>query len=375
MDPARPRFIAGVMTGTSLDGIDVAIVRVEGRGLDLRAALLYLHSDSLGDLPALLRPIASGTPAEPINVLRAARRLGECYARAIAHAASAAGVTLDLVSAHGQTVWHAPQEHLSWQLLDPWPIVRQVRVPVVYDLRQADLIAGGQGAPITPLSDWILFRDAAVPRLIVNLGGICNVTALPAGAGIEAVRGYDAGPCNLVLDGAVRLLYPGQAYDDGGRLAASGTVRDDVRPLLRQSPFFARPSPRTTGREDFSDAFVRRLVQSLRERGWSPADVLATLVDAVAAEIAACAAELGRGLELVLAGGAVRNATLVSGIARHGGDAVRVRHSDALGVPAAAREALAMAVLAALCQDRVPITLPAVTGAIAPSLAGAWIYP
>ena len=195
--PDRPdsaRFIAGCMTGTSLDGLDVALAEVRGRGVDLEAKLLGTIGRPLDDVRGPLLDLARGAAAPPINYLRAGRRLGELHADAIAALCArdlAHGATLDFVTAHGQTIWHAPDERLSWQLLDPWPIVRRLGVPVCHDLRQADLIAGGQGAPITPVADAILYRDAGTAT-IVNLGGICNVTELDPAAprGVRGGRSF-----------------------------------------------------------------------------------------------------------------------------------------------------------------------------------------
>src|SRR5262245_44850683 len=160
MHAGRKRIIAGCMTGTSLDGLDVVLAEVRGTGLEASAQALSSAHWALGDLSDALRRLASGGPARPIEYLRAARRLGELHAEAAGALCRASGIARpDLVAAHGQTIWHAPAEGLSWQLFDPWPLVTRLRTPVVHDLRQGDLCAGGQGAPITPLADWVLYRD------------------------------------------------------------------------------------------------------------------------------------------------------------------------------------------------------------------------
>ncbi len=372
---ANTRFVIGCMTGTSLDALDAALAVVEGCGLEIKARLIGVVSQPLGGLRAELAYFAAGGAAEPVRYMQAARRLGELHADAAERICQQEGVRgLDFVVAHGQTIWHAPAQGLSWQLMDPWPLVRRLGVPVLYDLRQADLIAGGQGAPITPMSDWVLFRSETRRRLIVNLGGICNVTELPADGGPGEIRGGDIGPCNLLIDGVVRALWPELPYDVDGRLAAAGRADAGLREIVRRtSPFFARPAPHSTGREDFTDAWVKRVVTEASQGvpGLAPVDVVASAVDAVAAEIGDYAQGLGPSVELVLAGGGARNPVLVERIRKRCAG-LAVMRSDDLGVPVEAREALGFAVLGALTQDGVPITLPQVTGAEAPGRAGAW---
>lgn len=434
-----PRFVVGCMTGTSLDGLDAALVEIRGHGLNLTARFLELASAPLGPLAQQLAHLAAGGAASPLEFARTARALGELHANLIADLCSRHGLTPDLIAAHGQTIWHAPAEHLSVQLLDPWPIVRRLRAPVVYDLRQADLIAGGQGAPITPLADWILFRHPNRPRLLVNLGGICNVTSLPASCPPEAVRGEDIGPCNLLIDGVVRALFPGQSYDTDGRIASSGQPTHMMLELLLRSEFFSRPRPRTTGREDFSASWSAGLAAQA-VAAMPPADVVASAVQAVAVLIARAAADFAQLLrtpqthapgppkpapispetgpispvsaknlpkspstpnpalsspfpartppisspslpqhspsspEILLAGGGAKNPALVAAIASALSELPGVSSAD-LGIPVDAREAVEMAILGALSQDGVPITLTPITGAASTGRAGSWVYP
>ena len=426
----RRRLIAGCMTGTSLDGLDAALVEVVGTGLAMRATVLGCESVAMAKaLRATLMRIAEGEAVRAAEVVRAARGLGELHAdvvgslirgtRRFARKASLSvgveggGGGLHLVVAHGQTVCHLPGEGgggVSWQLLDPWPIVRRHGVAVVHDLRGADLIAGGQGAPITPLADWVLFGRLCGEYqrvVVVNLGGICNVTVL-SGERVEDIgdiQAADVGPCNLLLDGvAARVL--GERYDDGGRAALAG----------RYHPFAAEyvgeyvAGGGTLGREQYGDAAVEGL---LREAGWAPEgglpdallaearsasawergeglskeDVLACVAGAVAGRIVGGVAGLlggmptevgtaGRRVLVVLAGGGVRNLAVVRAI-REGVEAGdgRVVVSDEVGLPHEAREAAGMAVLGALAEDGVPITLESVTGGDRPGRAGRWAYP
>ncbi len=383
------RHFVGCMTGTSLDAIDVALIRITGSGLAMQVRLLATHSEPLGPLAAVLEAMAEGRPTAAVDWLRTARRLGQRHAAAIeAMLAPMRGreLRLDCVAAHGQTVWHAPAEALSWQLFDPWPIVRRLGVPVVYDMRQADLVAGGEAAPITPMADWVLFRHSAARPVVVNLGGICNITILPrctegepedAHHGPVGVSGRDVGPCNLLLDGLVQRLVPGVRFDEGGARALRGRPCQAVIEAILAHPDLAEDHRGSTGRERFNARWLDELAESVKPRR--------TVEDVLAGAVAAVAHLIRRHVPedadmVILAGGGVRNEALVGAIGRafqegghdgHGSTA-RVVASDELGIPAGYREAVAMAVLGALCEDGIAITLPGVTGAAAPGVAGTW---
>ncbi len=368
---SKVRHIIGCMTGTSLDGLDAALVRIVGEGLTLKAELVEQVSAHFDDaLREGLRQLATGQPCRAIDIMRLARQLGELHAQVVQPMTQKQSV--DLIVLHGQTVWHAPQDEvgaMSWQLIDPWPVVRRCAVPVVYDLRQADLIAGGQGAPITPLADWILFRSDTVSRALVNLGGICNITWLPKGCQPGDVQGEDVGPCNLLLDGLVQRLF-GLPYDEHGRLAARGGGSSLVYRLMMQAPFFNRPRPRSTGREDFSPAWIDQLI---RDTGLPNYDMLASAVDAVAHLITE--ATIGVADEVILAGGGAKNKALERRLRELGRDQVKVRLLSELGVAGEAREAMEFAVLGALAMDGVRLTLPQITGCDQPGKFGTWVYP
>lgn len=359
------------MTGTSLDGLDTALVRVHGEGLNLSADLVaYRAADLPEPVVDALRPLVRGQAVAPLHVLRTARHLGVIHAQAVAELLDAAGVEsqdVEAVICHGQTVWHEPVDQLSWQLFDPWPLVRALGVPVCYDMRQADLIAGGQGAPITPAADNVLFGRGDQDVLVVNLGGICNVTWLGGDT-----LGEDIGPCNLLIDGLVQRL-SGQRYDDGGRLTMTGSVNHELLETMRGHPWFTKDKPRTAGREDFTAAWIDRL---LAERDVAVNDACATAAAFVAELIEAAWQSCGNETRsVVLAGGGACNPALVARITQAIGDGATVQTSGELGVPVQAREAMAMAVLGAMSRDGVPITLTQITGADKPGCAGVWAYP
>jgi anhydro-N-acetylmuramic acid kinase len=374
MGASQVRLIVGCMTGTSLDGLDAALVEVTGEGLGIQARLIGMVSRALGGLADVLEPMAEGKPRAPLDYLLAARQLGELHADAVEDLCRQhlqAGVPLCMIVAHGQTVWHAPQEGVSWQLFDPQPLVRRLGVPVCYDLRQADLIAGGEGAPITPISDWVMYRHPKRDRLIVNLGGISNVTHLPADGTPEQVTGADVGPCNLLIDGVVRQLFPDRRIDTDGQIARTGRINLEVYGLVQKHPAISGKTKRSTGREDFTDGWVRGLVDRLKDT-LSPADLVAGAVEAVA-QLLGRTPFTANG-DVVLAGGGARNPVLVQRL-RAVMKGREVILSDELGFPVDARESAGFALLGALCQDGVPITLPQITGATAPAVAGHWVFP
>lgn len=366
----KPRFIVGCMTGTSLDGLDLALTRIDGRGLGMTATLVGHHAAPLPEaLRDTLGSLAGGAALAPVQILRAARHLGVVHAQACAQLmAKHPEDPLDAVIAHGQTVCHAPADGLSWQLFDPWPLVRTLKVAVGYDLRQADLIAGGQGAPITPLADWVMFRAAG--DAVVNLGGIANVTRLATTP--AAVRGSDVGPANLLLDGLCAELC-NEPFDRDGRRAMAGAPDAGLTAQVHAA-VHARLTDATLGREQFGAAWSRGLAQSLASR-YAVADVLAAAAEVVA-QIAAGHPTLLDAKRWLLAGGGVRNAALRTAFERAAAAAgAAIRLTDDVGVPAEAREAVAFAVLGALSQDGQSATLSGVTGADDPGVAGAWAFP
>ena len=408
-NPARTRMIMGCMSGTSLDGIDAALTRVTGSGLAVRADVVTTDSRTT---PAAVRrqleDLTGQATVPPHQLARLARVLGDLHADLIEGVwARSPAVPIDFVVAHGQTIWHEPAGGLSWQLFDPWPIVHRLKLPVVFDLRQADMIAGGQGAPITPISDWVMYRHDDIDRCVVNLGGVCNVTHLPAGRPISEITAADIGPCNLLIDGVVQHLWPGELIDVDGKLASVGKPDPMVRSLVyKTSRFFDRPLPRTTGREDFSTSWVDQLI-SQASTHLEPHDLLASAVDAVAqlladhmafemttcqtAPIASCGSPIqtprptprtpwplpAPRTQVVLAGGGANNAILVNRIRHHLPACIDVVLSNDLGIPAQVREPMAMAVLGALIDDGVAIALPQVTGSAhrPTAAAGLWAYP
>lgn len=356
------------MTGTSLDGLDAAIVRISGSGLAMRAEFVAGVSGTLGPLAPRLRALAEQVPMSAGAIASLSREFALLHADVVRALLRSSGIErgrVSLVSVHGQTVFHQPPA--SWQMFSPAVLAHELGVPVVTDLRGADLAAGGQGAPITPLADWVFFR-ADEPTAIVNLGGFCNITLLGSDdaadplASVSRIRGFDLCACNHLLDTLARELL-GKPYDAGGTEALTGTPEPGALVELKGLLESQSRAGRSLGTGDELGAFIQR-----RRDRVSAADLCATACAALGARIADACGDAGR---VLLAGGGTRNVALLNAIAR--ACAGRVDATDAAGLPVEFREAAHMGVLGALCNDGVPITLSAATGVrgLAP-VAGVW---
>lgn len=358
------RHVAGLMTGTSMDGLDVALCRMRP-GERLTFDLLAFETVAL---PAELRQ-ALGVErlCEVGAVARANARLGRFFAEALAGVLERHPLDLHLIGSHGQTVWH---EHgvCTLQLGEPSAMALRFGCPVVHDFRAADVAAGGSGAPLVPYVDHRLLGGRGEAILAVNIGGIANFTALPGEGGIDRLRGMDCGPGNMVLDGLVECYTKGaRRVDLDGAMAARGRVREELLTDLLGHPYFAETPPKSTGREQFGQAFVLDLLARATprtEQDWC--DLLATATEVTAFGIFDAwrrfvAPEMRVGL-VVVSGGGARNPELMRRLAGHFAP-VPVRASDAYGLPVDAKEAIAFAVLASDRIDGRPTNVPSITGA------------
>ncbi len=389
---AKSMVVAGVMSGTSADGVDVAVCRISPARVKGGTPVVKLLGHVGVEFPKAVRAaVLSAMDAQAIPIADLARlnwRLGEVYADAVAKAQESVGVKVELIGCHGQTVYHqgVADKYLgkalraTWQMGEAAVIAARLRVPVVNDFRPADLAAGGQGAPLVPMLDYCMFRSGKVSRVLQNLGGIGNVTAIPAGAGADAVMAFDTGPGNMVIDGCMRRLYE-RDFDRGGVVARTGTVlREVVEEILREK-YFSSPPPKSCGREQFGEAFVSRFIALCRRAGGRDEDVVATataltaasVVDAYKRIISGYVAQAApsSGVEFIVAGGGAKNATLIrmleAGLEPQG---VTVRLMEELGVPAQAKEAVAFALLAWLSWWGLPGNILAATGAERPVVLG-----
>ncbi len=365
------RNVAGLMTGTSMDGLDVALCRIATPDLEFQMVAFETLP-----LPAELR---SALAVERLHDLAALARIhmamGRHYADALAEMVQRHGFELHLIGSHGQTVYH---EHgvTTLQLGEPAFMAARLGCPVVHDFRTNDLAVGGCGAPLVPYVDYRLLAGRGEALLAVNIGGIANCTALPAEAErFEAVLGMDCGPGNMVLDQlAERCSAGAQAADVDGRLAARGRVLTPLLAKLCADPFFTLAPPKSAGREQFGAPFVDALLQQAPprdEQNWC--DLLATASELTAFGIhdtyqrfVAPALPVDA---VVVSGGGAHNPELMARLARRF-DPIPLRTTDAYGLPVDAKEAIAFAVLASERIDQRPSNVPAVTGARARVLLG-----
>jgi anhydro-N-acetylmuramic acid kinase len=392
-------IVAGVMSGTSADGIDVALVEISGASPRFR---LKLRGHAAVHYPAPVRhAVLSAMNSKNANVADLARLnflLGELYADAVLGAQKKIRLRADLVGCHGQTIYHqgTPAPYLgrklavTWQTGEASRIAARLRVPVVSDFRPADMAAGGKGAPLVPYLDYLLYGDARLGRIALNIGGIANVTAIAASASLDDVIAFDTGPGNMVIDALTHDLFR-DAYDRDGRLAARGRVLDGVvEEFLRQTYFRAKP-PKTAGREEFGREFANKFrkafrnpeaVKSARPRARSirKEDVIATATAFTASSIAHALRRHvlphGSFAEVVASGGGTRNPSLMAMLANEvGALSLKLRTSDEFGIPSEAKEAVAFAVLAYESWHGRASNVPSATGAKRPVVLGRVSYP
>jgi anhydro-N-acetylmuramic acid kinase len=354
------------MSGTSLDGADAALVEFGGSAPRTHAFATVPFPDELrGRVLALCEP--GSDPLELAGTV--SLELADLYARTVRDVLDAGRVERTAVTAigcHGQTVRHRPDLGFTIQLNDPARLAELTGIDVVADFRRRDMAAGGQGAPLVPAFHEAIFRDARRSRCIVNIGGISNVSWLPAG---RATVGFDCGPGNVLLDGWARR-HLGAHYDEGGRWASRGRTDGNLLRAFLEEPFLRLPPPKSTGRELFRMAWLEERLP----REYRPEDIQSTLADFTArAIVEAIDRHCSPSDEIFLAGGGARNPALVERIRAIAG-ARRVDLTDALGVPTAHVESMAFAWLAMKCVRREPVDLTAATGARGPRVLGA-IYP
>jgi len=404
-------IVAGVMSGTSADGIDVALVRMQdaaagesrkptgsrkarGKKTAQNPRMKFLGHAEI-PYPADVRrrillsmnsPRASVADLARLNFL-----LGELYAEAVVAGQKQLRLKAQLVGCHGQTLYHqgvaAPflgrKLAVTWQTGEGAVIAARTGLPVVSDFRPADMAAGGKGAPLVPYLDYLLYRDPKVGRIALNLGGIANLSAIPAGASPKHILAFDTGPGNMVIDALAEQLF-GQACDRDGRIASSGRVIEEALERFLQDGFFHEPPPKTAGREQFGREFAREFLHACRPLGPAKAagkasssskpgavekrDVIATATALTARSIALAIERFvlpkGDFSELIISGGGARNPTLVAWLTnevRRLG--LNLRSSDEFGIPSSAKEAVAFAVMAYETWNRRPSNVPAATGA------------
>lgn len=377
----------GVMSGTSLDGVDVAFVEIDVRDADPQRPQFAVRLVAVGglayppDVRQRLLLLREGSAVPIAEVCRLHFELGELYAGAVAQAAALNAILLPGVAAvglHGQTVWHNPPSSgasvpATLQLGQPALLAERLGVRVVSDFRARDVAAGGEGAPLVPFADYVLLSSSDETRVMLNLGGIANVTYLPAGGSLSDTLAFDTGPGNLVIDGLLAAL-TGECCDRDGQLAAQGTADAALLCELLSHPYFTLPPPKSTGAELFSRAYVNALLQ--RGARLSPADLAATATQLTGDTIARAMRDFLPQAPacLIVGGGGAHNKTLMVRLAQALPHVRLTTHAE-FGIPADAKEALAFALLAAATLNGIPSSIPSVTGARGPRLLGTITLP
>lgn len=383
------RLVVGLMSGTSLDGVDAVLAELNGsgRGLTMEQKA-FIHHPFPETLSDLLRRNSTPDSSSVRDLTRLHVRLANIYADAVDRVLAKANADrelLDLVGSHGQTVHHLPEPsecagedvQSTLQIGNPSTLATRLGVPVVGDFRSADVALGGQGAPLVPYFDYVRCTVSDETRGLLNLGGIANLTVLPANGGRDDVRAFDTGPANMVIDALANRLFD-TPIDRNGHHAAQGTPDHDLLADLLDSEFFYREPPKSTGRETFGAPYVDRLLGAAESRGLPPEDTIATATLLTAASVYQAYARYIRpqhSIDLLLvSGGGLHNDTLME-MLENAFSPIPVRPTSALGLDVDAKEALCFAVLAHETVNGVPTNLPSVTGASASTVLGSISVP
>lgn len=379
--------IVGLISGTSADGIDAALVRVRGHaGDELEPPeRLQLEAFDTFPYPAVLREqlLAASLPgAGTVDLIcRLNSGVGECFAQAALNIIAQAGAKpedVDLIGSHGQTIHHLPYaEPLAGistsgtlQIGEPSLIAKRTGLITIADFRAADMALGGQGAPLVPFLDFMFFRSTALTRGVLNIGGISNLTVLKKNCLLDDVIAFDNGPGNMVMDALAQKFFD-QPFDGGGKLAALGNVSPELLNELLQHPYFAKPIPKSTGREEFGAAYCADLIKRATPLQLTPHDMLATAT-ALTAETISRDAQLlekrfGKIDELIVSGGGMHNHTLMNMLRQR---FAKVTTTTDYGLPGDAKEAILFAVLANETVRGFAGNVPSVTGAKAATVLG-----
>jgi anhydro-N-acetylmuramic acid kinase len=413
MTPPKPKsmIVAGIMSGTSADGIDVALCRISSslkpaNSLSSRPKrseverpaapstqppklklLGHRHFPYDKRIRSAILSAAAGEPTTAATLSQLSWRLGDLYADAVTSTSHDLNLKPQLIALHGQTIHHqaTPTNFLgkptrsTWQIGEPSLLAERLHVPVISDFRSADLAAGGQAAPLVPMLDFTLFRHPSKNRLLLNLGGIANITALPAACTTADVLAFDTGPASMVIDALTQRLY-NRRYDKNGSIAARGQVLKPLLDRLLTDPYYAAPPPKSCGREEYGAAFTDRFLTLCKSA--TNEDIIATATAFTVATILdgyrrfcwphlGQRAPLARATGLFAAGGGANNQTLMRSLTEAFAPlGVKVSTTASNGLPVEAKEAAAFALLGWLTWHHLPGNIPSATGAAHPAILG-----
>lgn len=372
--------VVGLMSGTSADGVDAAVVEID------RGKVQLLVFDTFAYPASLRRRILDLSRPESArlgDICHYNFVLGEVFAEAVIKLCSKSGISLgsiDLIGSHGQTICHQPSGkrysaktvRSTLQIGEPSVIAQRTGITTVADFRPRDVAAGGQGAPLVPYADYVLFKHKRLARAVQNIGGIANVTFLPGGCTQDDIIAFDTGPGNMVIDSVIRLISNGRKHcDAGGKMAAKGTINKRLLDELLRHRFFQQPPPKSTGREEFGSDFVERIYRRADKKGLADADIVATVTALTAKSIARAYHRFLKAMpdELILCGGGSHNRTLVEMLHVELPD-VKMLSTDDFGISVDAKEAVSFAILAWATIKGMTNNVPTATGAERPVILG-----
>jgi anhydro-N-acetylmuramic acid kinase len=369
--------IAGLMSGTSADGVDVAIIDIDNEKVNVQAFDTFAYSDELR------RSVLGLCIGSTADVCHFNFVIGEVFAEAVIKLCKKSGIglkTIDLVGSHGQTIYHNPKGRRfgkkvicsTLQIGEPAIIAERTGITTVADFRPRDMAAGGEGAPLVPFADYFLFRGKRRSRAIQNIGGIANVTYLPAGCLPEDIIAFDTGPGNMIIDGIVSIISEGkQKFDREGKIAAKGEVDKAVLDDILRHPYFGRRPPKSTGREEFGEQYCKLLYQRMKKKVKLAENILATATAFTAQSIVGAYRKFLPRMpdEVILCGGGAHNKTLVR-MLRQGLGESKILFSDDFGINSDAKEAISFAILAYATIKGLPNNIPGATGAKRQAILG-----
>lgn len=370
--------VIGIMSGTSLDGLDISLCRISSVKHNYKVRVLHT---AYAAYPEVMRKnlmqIVSAESISKNKLMSLEADLGDFYGKKILSFISANNIgKVDLIGSHGQTIFHADQRNakskiknsLTWQIVDGDRIAAITGIPVVSDFRRKDTALGGSGAPLTPVCHYHLFGDKKENRAVLNIGGITNLTYLPKNGGPKSIRASDCGPGNMLIDQLMQMLY-GIRYDASGRTALSGEVSRKLLKRMTLQSWFKKAYPKSLGREQFDHTMVQRIVRTGKKLILSKADIIATVSELTVLAVTKYLENFPLSSKLIVAGGGVHNNYFMRRLSEMLPES-GVISSDELGIDPDYVEAVSFALLAALFIKNDKGNLPAVTGALKPAIVG-----
>jgi anhydro-N-acetylmuramic acid kinase len=377
------KVIVGLMSGTSADGVDVAVVEVKGNGKGTKIKTIGWRTFPFEkDLKWLILKNSQPETSRVDEICRLNFLIAQIYADSILKTLEELNLKpseVDLIGSHGQTIQHLPNAvemfgyrvKSTLQIGDPGVIAKLTGIPTVGNFRIGDVALGGEGAPLVPYFDYLIFGSDEINRLVLNIGGIANFTVLKRNCDVEGVIAFDTGPGNMVVDALVKIFFR-KDYDEDGKIAQSGTVSQELLSKMSQHPFIAKKPPKSTGREEFGSAFVEKILKWSEEISLDPKDIIATVSEFTAYAVyknyeffIKPNVEID---EIIVSGGGAKNKFMVSSLERY--FKVPVKLSDEFGISSDAKEAICFAVLANETISGNPANIKSVTGAVKRTILG-----